>query len=157
MVGAETNGFLDSRHHKFCRRMSSLDLPEGLAERIIQCNSSYTVRFGVRLRGRMYNFIRARSIANTEPVKSGICYASNADAEDVEAPATPDDLEMLAGRRAVRPLQGALKIDPSEWTPQELERIIRRFTQELNKLGLIGPGVTFRPPTPGQASGKWPG
>ncbi|RVM77950.1 hypothetical protein CN122_34075, partial [Sinorhizobium meliloti] len=62
MVGAETNGFLDSRHHKFCRRMSSLDLPEGLAERIIQCNSSYTVRFGVRLRGRMYNFIRARSI-----------------------------------------------------------------------------------------------
>ncbi|WP_352849687.1 hypothetical protein [Mesorhizobium sp. M0199] len=37
--------------------MKFLDLPERLAERIIQCNSTYTVRFGVRLRGRMYSFI----------------------------------------------------------------------------------------------------
>jgi len=40
-----------------------------------------------------------------------------------------------------------MKIDPREWTPQELERITRRFTQELNKCGLIGPGVNV--PAPG--------
>ncbi|MER8440153.1 hypothetical protein NKH36_30885 [Mesorhizobium sp. M1312] len=43
--------------------MSFLDLPKGLAERIIQCNSAYTVRFGVRLRGRMYSFVGYRRLA----------------------------------------------------------------------------------------------
>ncbi|TIX52495.1 MAG: glutamate dehydrogenase, partial [Mesorhizobium sp.] len=57
--------------------MKFLDLPEGLAERIIQCNSTYTVRFGVRLRGRMYSFIGWRSVhsEHCEPVKGGIRYA----------------------------------------------------------------------------------
>lgn len=87
MVGAETNGFLDSRHHKFCRRMSSLDLPEGLAERIIQCNSTYAVRFGVRLHGPMFSFIGSRWVQNEhcQPVKEGIRSASSEDAEEVEA------------------------------------------------------------------------
>ncbi|RUW98174.1 Glu/Leu/Phe/Val dehydrogenase, partial [Mesorhizobium sp. M2A.F.Ca.ET.037.01.1.1] len=42
--------------------------------------------------------------------------------------------------------KGALRIDPREWTPQELERITRRFTQELAKRGLIGPGVNVPAP-----------
>ncbi|ANP90083.1 hypothetical protein BA011_39800 (plasmid) [Rhizobium leguminosarum] len=42
--------------------------------------------------------------------------------------------------------KGALKIDPSEWSPQELERITRRFTQELNKRGLICFGVNVPAP-----------
>lgn len=53
--------------------------------------------------------------------------------------------------------KGALKIDPREWTPQELERITRRFTQELNKRGLIGPASTSRRPTSARASVRWPG
>ncbi|MER8798076.1 hypothetical protein NKH75_28445 [Mesorhizobium sp. M0984] len=50
-------GFLESVDQNFRHAMMFLDLPDGLAERIIQCNSTYAVRFGVRLRGRMYSFI----------------------------------------------------------------------------------------------------
>ncbi len=48
--------------------------------------------------------------------------------------------------------KGALKIDPREWTPQELERITRRFTQELNKRGLIGLGANV--PVPDAGTGE---
>ncbi|RWE21554.1 MAG: Glu/Leu/Phe/Val dehydrogenase [Mesorhizobium sp.] len=128
--------------------MSFLDLPDGLAERIIQCNSTYTVRFGVRLRGRMYSFVGWRSVhsEHCEPVKGGIRYAPNADAEEVEALAALMTLKCSLVDVPFGGSKGALKIDPREWSPQELERITRRFTQELNKRGLIGPGVNVPAP-----------
>ncbi|MUZ74733.1 glutamate dehydrogenase [Agrobacterium vitis] len=128
--------------------MSFLDLPEGLSERIMQCNSTYTVRFGVRLRGRMFSFIGWRSVhsEHCEPVKGGIRYAINADAEEVEALAALMTLKCSLVDVPFGGSKGALKIDPREWTPQELERITRRFTQELNKRGLIGPGVNVPAP-----------
>lgn len=50
-------------------------------------SAEYRLRFGVRLRGRMYSFIGWRSVhsEHCEPVKGGIRYASNADSEEVEA------------------------------------------------------------------------
>lgn len=70
---ASTTSFLQSVDQNFRHPMKFLDLPEGLTERIIQCNSTYTVRFGVRLRGRMYSFIGWRSVhsEHCEPVKGG--------------------------------------------------------------------------------------
>ncbi|WP_246763641.1 Glu/Leu/Phe/Val dehydrogenase [Rhizobium sp. 007] len=128
--------------------MTFLDLPEGLTERIIQCNSTYTVRFGVRLRGRMYSFIGWRSVhsEHCEPVKGGIRFAPNADAEEVEALAALMTLKCSLVNVPFGGSKGALKIDPREWTTQELERITRRFTQELYKRGLIGPGVNVPAP-----------
>jgi len=140
-------GFLDSVDQNFRHEMTFLDLPEGLSERIMQCNSTYTVRFGVRLRGRMYSFVGWRSVhSDCEPVKGGIRYASNADAEEVEALAALMTLKCSLVDVPFGGSKGALKIDPREWTPQELERITRRFTQELNKRGLIGPGVNVPAP-----------
>ncbi|WP_234710722.1 Glu/Leu/Phe/Val dehydrogenase dimerization domain-containing protein [Sinorhizobium arboris] len=130
--------------------MAFLDLPGGLAETNIQCNSTYTVRFGVRLRGRMYSFIGWRSVhsEHREPVKGGIRYALNADAEEVEALAALMTLKCSQVDDPFDGSKGALKIDPREWSPQELERTTRRFTQELNKRGLIGPGVNMPAPVP---------
>ncbi|TIS94848.1 MAG: Glu/Leu/Phe/Val dehydrogenase, partial [Mesorhizobium sp.] len=131
--------------------MAFLDLQEGLAERIVQCNSTYTVRFGVRLRGRMYSFVGWRSVhsEHCEPVKGGIRYAPDSDAEEVEALAALMTLKCALVDVPFGGSKGALKIDPREWTPQELERITRRFTQELTKRGLIGPGLNVPAPDVG--------
>ncbi|WP_354098394.1 Glu/Leu/Phe/Val dehydrogenase [Bradyrhizobium sp. S3.2.12] len=148
---AHSTGFLESVDQNFRHSISFLDLPEGLAERIIQCNSTYTVRFGVRLRGRMYSFIGWRSVhsEHSEPVKGGIRYAPNADAEEVEALAALMTLKCSLVDVPFGGSKGALKIDPREWNPQELERITRRFVQELNKRNLIGPGVNVPAPDVG--------
>lgn len=150
-VSNSASSFLNSVDRNLRHAMSFLDLPEGLAERIIQCNSTYTVRFGVRLRGRMYSFVGWRSVhsEHNEPVKGGIRFAPDADAEEVEALAALMTLKCALVDVPFGGSKGALRIDPREWAPQELERITRRFTQELTKRGLIGPGLNVPAPDVG--------
>jgi glutamate dehydrogenase (NAD(P)+) len=46
----------------FNRAAALLDLPPGLEEKIRVCNATYTVRFGVRLRGEIRTFTGYRSV-----------------------------------------------------------------------------------------------
>ena len=143
--------FLNSVDRYFRQAMSFMSMKEGLAERIIQCNSTYTVRFGVRLRGQVYSFTGWRSVhsEHREPVKGGIRYSPNSDQQEVEALAALMTLKCALTDLPFGGSKGALKIDPKEWEPHELERITRRFTQELNKRGLIGPGLNVPAPDMG--------
>ncbi|MFK8034426.1 MAG: Glu/Leu/Phe/Val dehydrogenase [Hyphomicrobiales bacterium] len=146
--------FLQSVEAYIDKALEELDLPEGLGERISQCNSTYSVRFGVRLRGRMYSFEGWRSChsEHCEPVKGGIRYSSQADANEVEALAALMSLKCALVDIPFGGSKGALKINPQDWQPHELERITRRFTQELVKRDLIGPGVNV--PAPDMGTGE---
>lgn len=68
-------------------QLTQLSQPDALAERIRACNSSYTVRFGGRLRGRMNSFTGSRSVhsEHVEPAKGGIRYDINSNEQEVEA------------------------------------------------------------------------
>jgi len=146
--------FLDSVETYIANAMSQMDLPEGLSERITQCNSTYTVRFGVRLRGRTYSFTGWRCVhsEHCEPVKGGIRYAPDAHTEEVEALAALMTLKCSLVDVPFGGSKGALKINPAEWEPHELEKITRRFTQELVKRGLIGSGQNV--PAPDMGTGE---
>ena len=98
----------------------------------MQANSTYLVRFGVRLRNKVYTFQGYRSVHSDhfEPVKGGIRYDLDVNQEEVEALA-------------------ALMIDPKEWSAEELEKITRRFTQELAKRDLIHPSQNVPAPDVG--------
>ncbi|TPK85500.1 MULTISPECIES: Glu/Leu/Phe/Val dehydrogenase [unclassified Mesorhizobium] len=134
--------------------MTHLSLTEGLAERIKACNSTYTVRFGVRLRGRMFSFTGWRSVhsEHIEPAKGGIRYSILSDQEEVEALAALMSLKCAVVDVPFGGSKGALKIDPTEWDANELERITRRFTQELAKRNLICPGRNV--PAPDMGTGE---
>lgn len=140
--------FLDSVETYMASAMSHLDLPDGLSEHITQCNATYTVRFGVRLRGRMYSFIGWRCVhsEHCEPVKGGIRYTLAAHAEEVEALAALMTLKCALVDVPFGGSKGALKINPAQWQPHEIEKITRRFTQELAKRNLIGSGQNVAAP-----------
>lgn len=146
--------FLASIENHFETALTHLKLPDGLNERIMQCNSTYTVRFGVRLRDRMYSFVGWRSVhsEHCEPVKGGIRYSINADASEVEALAALMTLKCALVDVPFGGSKGALCVDPSKWTERELEKITRRFTQELAKRNLIGPGSNV--PAPDMGTGE---
>lgn len=146
--------FLESVEANIDNAMSHLDLSEGIAERIKACNSTYTVRFGVRLRGRMYSFTGWRSVhsEHVEPAKGGIRYSPFSDQEEVEALAALMSLKCAVVDVPFGGSKGALKIDPSQWDAHELERITRRFTQELAKRNLICPGRNV--PAPDMGTGE---
>ncbi|WP_349295029.1 Glu/Leu/Phe/Val dehydrogenase (plasmid) [Thioclava sp. 'Guangxiensis'] len=131
-----------------------LDLTDGLAERITQCNSTYAVRFGVKLRGRIYSFEGWRSVhsEHIEPAKGGIRYAPDATMDEVEALAALMSLKCALVNVPFGGSKGALRINPSDWTEDELERITRRFTQELARRDLIHPGRNV--PAPDMGTGE---
>ncbi len=70
----------------FNRAAALMDLSPGLEEKIRVCNATYTVRFGVRLRGRIHTFTGYRSVhsEHLEPVKGGIRYAMSVNQDEVE-------------------------------------------------------------------------
>ena len=146
--------FLQSVEANFDQAASLLGISAGLAKKIKIANSTYVVRFGVRLRGGVQTFTGYRSVHSEhfEPVKGGIRYAPHADQDEVEALAALMTYKCALMEIPFGGAKGALAIDPKAWEPQELERITRRFTQELAKRGLISPSQNV--PAPDMGTGE---
>ena len=151
-MGSES--FLQSVEANFDQAASLLGIAAGLAKKIKIANSTYVVRFGVRLRGGVQTFTGYRSVHSEhfEPVKGGIRYAPHADQDEVEALAALMTYKCALMEIPFGGAKGALAIDPKAWEPQELERITRRFTQELAKRGLISPSQNV--PAPDMGTGE---
>ena len=149
-----SSSFLQSVDKIFDNAAELLDLPEGMANQIKSANATYTVRFGVRLRGRLFTFTGYRSVHSDhrEPVKGGLRFASYADQDEVEALAALMTYKCALMEIPFGGSKGALVIEPRDWENTELERITRRFTQELAKRDLINPSQNV--PAPDMGSGE---
>lgn len=146
-----TASFRDSVDSMFQNAARILDLPPGLEEKIRVCNSTYVVRFGVRLRGEIHTFTGYRSVhsEHQEPVKGGIRYALDVNQDEVEALAALMTYKCALVQLPFGGSKGGLCIDPRAWSEEELERITRRFTYELAKRGLISPSQNVPAPDMG--------
>ena len=137
---------------KFLNIKKSEDgLTEDLAEQIMQANSTYLVRFGVRLRNKVFTFQGYRSVHSDhfEPVKGGIRYDLDVNQEEVEALAALMTYKCSLVEVPFGGSKGGLIIDPKAWSAEELEKITRRFTQELAKRDLIHPSQNVPAPDVG--------
>ncbi len=147
-------GFRESVDLMFNRAVALMDLPDGLEEKIRVCNATYTVRFGVRLRGAIHTFTGYRSVhsEHMEPVKGGIRYALSVNQNEVEALAALMTYKCALVETPFGGSKGGLCIDPRAWNEEELERITRRFTYELAKRDLIHPSQNV--PAPDMGTGE---
>lgn len=146
--------FLSSVEKMFDQAADLVGLSDDLRHKIKVANSTYTVRFGVRLRKKLYTFTGYRSVhsEHREPVKGGIRYSPHADQQEVEALAALMTYKCALVESPFGGSKGALVVDPSEWEEHELERITRRFTQELAKRSLISPAQNV--PAPDMGTGE---
>ncbi|MEL6598493.1 MAG: Glu/Leu/Phe/Val dehydrogenase [Pseudomonadota bacterium] len=138
----------------FNRAVALMDLPPGLVEKIRVCNSTYTVRFGVRLRGDIHTFVGYRSVhsEHMEPVKGGIRYAMGVNQDEVEALAALMTYKCALVETPFGGSKGGLCIDPRAWEEDEIEKITRRFAYELCKRDLINPSQNV--PAPDMGTGE---
>ncbi|WBU64547.1 Glu/Leu/Phe/Val family dehydrogenase [Paracoccus aerodenitrificans] len=146
--------FRDSVDRMFLHAASLSKLPPGLIEKIRVCNSTYTVRFGVRLRGAIHTFTGYRSVhsEHMEPVKGGIRYAMSVNQDEVEALAALMTYKCALVEVPFGGSKGGLRINPRDWDEDELERITRRFTYELSRRSLISPSQNV--PAPDMGTGE---
>ena len=114
-------------------------------------NSTYVVRFGVRLRGTIHTFTGYRSVHSDhiEPVKGGIRYDLAVNQDEVDALAALMTYKCSLVEVPFGGSKGGLIINIREWTEEELEKITRRFTDELSKRDLIHPSQNVPAPDVG--------
>ena len=138
----------------FNRAVALMDLPPGLEEKIRVCNATYTVRFGVRLRGKIHTFTGYRAVhsEHMEPVKGGIRFASAVDQDEVEALAALMTYKCALVETPFGGSKGGLCINPLDYEEHELELITRRFAYELIKRDLINPSQNV--PAPDMGTGE---
>lgn len=153
-MSQNSESFLSSVERTFDQAAELVGITPGLRHKIKVANSTYTVRFGVRLRDRLFTFTGYRSVhsEHMEPVKGGIRYSPHADQDEVEALAALMSYKCALVEAPFGGSKGALVIDPNEWEPFELERITRRFTQELSKRSLISQAQNV--PAPDMGTGE---
>ncbi len=143
--------FLSSVNQMFDKSAKLLNLSEDLATKIKLANSTYTVNFGVKLRNKLHTFTGFRCVhsEHNEPVKGGIRYSLNSTQAEVEALAALMSYKCSLMDLPFGGSKGALIIDPNTWKKDELEKITRRFTNELAKRDLIHPSQNVPGPDMG--------
>jgi glutamate dehydrogenase (NAD(P)+) len=146
--------FRESVDMMFNRAVALMDLPPGLEEKIRVCNATYTVRFGVRLRGQIQTFTGYRSVhsEHMEPVKGGIRFSLGVNQDEVEALAALMTYKCSLVEAPFGGSKGGLCIDPRLYDEHELELITRRFAYELIKRDLINPSQNV--PAPDMGTGE---
>ncbi|MFV2003184.1 MAG: Glu/Leu/Phe/Val dehydrogenase, partial [Paracoccaceae bacterium] len=154
MAQQKEPSFRESVDLMFNRAVALLDLPPGLEEKIRVCNATYTVRFGVRLRGQIQTFTGYRSVhsEHMEPAKGGIRFSLGVTQNEVEALAALMTYKCALVEAPFGGSKGGLRIDPREYEEHELELITRRFAYELAKRDLIHPSQNV--PAPDMGTGE---
>lgn len=146
--------FRESVDLMFNRAVALMDLAPGLEDKIRVCNSTYTVRFGVKMRGSIHTFTGYRSVhsEHMEPCKGGIRYSLSVTQDEAEALAALMTYKCALVETPFGGSKGGLRIDPREYDADEMERITRRFAFELAKRDLIHPSQNV--PAPDMGTGE---
>jgi glutamate dehydrogenase (NAD(P)+) len=153
-MGGDMTGLLENVSSYFDEAAKLTNHPEGLLAQIKACNSVYAIQFPFRTE-RGYEVIkawRAQHSHHKVPVKGGIRFAENANEDEVVALAALMTYKCAVMDVPFGGAKGAIKINPQKYTPEELERITRRYTAELIKKNFIGPGLDV--PAPDYGTGQ---
>ena len=159
---ADTNGtliFFDNVNRSFDKAARFTQHPKGLLKQIRACNSVYAFQFPMRTQHGLEVIAgwRVQHSHHKVPCKGGIRYATEVSESEIKALAALMTYKCAIVDVPFSGAKGGVRIDPSRYSRDELERITRRYTAELIKKNFIGPGVDCPRLTTGPVGGRWPG
>jgi glutamate dehydrogenase (NAD(P)+) len=127
----------------------------GLLEQIKVCNSVYAFAFPVRHGDGLIEVVhawRAEHSHHKLPTKGGIRYSPQVDESEVKALAALMTYKCALVDVPFGGAKGAVQIEPARYSVEQLERITRRYTHELDRKQFIGPGIDV--PAPDYGTGE---
>ncbi len=137
----------------FDKAASFTNFEPGLLKQIKVCNSVYKFYFPMEVDNKIQVIegIRVQHSQHKTPTKGGIRYSEFVDEDEVKALATLMTFKCAVVDIPFGGAKGGIKINPSQFTVPQLERMTRRYTTELIKKNMIGPSVDV--PAPDYGSG----
>ncbi len=146
--------FYHSVERNFDKAAILTDHPKGLLDQIKSPNAIYQMRFPVKI-GNAYQVIEAYRVQHSHhrmPTKGGIRYSHLVNQNEVIALASLMTFKCALVDVPFGGAKGGVKISPRKYTPEQLEKITRRYTVELVRKNFIGPGTDVPAPDYGTGS-----
>ncbi|MCX6352693.1 MAG: Glu/Leu/Phe/Val dehydrogenase [Bacteroidetes bacterium] len=140
--------FLADVHYYFDKAARLTKYEPGLLSQIRNANSIYVMHFPVRIGDKIEVFegVRVQHSHHKSPAKGGIRFAESVDVQEVIALASLMTFKCAVVNVPFGGAKGGVKINPKNYSVDVLERVTRRYTTELIKKNLIGPGIDVPAP-----------
>jgi glutamate dehydrogenase (NAD(P)+) len=129
-----------------------LKTPPALLSQIKACNNVYYFQFPVRFGGDHYEIFegwRAEHSQHMKPCKGGTRYSEMVSADEIMALAALMTYKCAIVDVPFGGSKGGVKFNPKKYSPEQIEKITRRFTAELIRKEYIGPGENVPGPDVG--------
>jgi glutamate dehydrogenase (NAD(P)+) len=144
--------FLEQVNQAFDRAAAFTQHDATLLANIKACKNLFYTSFPVKRddgRIEVMHAWRAEHSHHKLPCKGGIRYALDVDADEVQALAALMTYKCALVDVPFGGAKGAIRLNPKSYTPDELERITRRYVFELVRKNFIGPGLDVPAPDVG--------
>ena len=128
-----------------------LKIHPSLLAQIKACNNVYYFQFPVRFDDHyeIFEGWRAEHSQHKKPVKGGTRYSELVSEDEIMALAALMTYKCALVDVPFGGSKGGVKFNPKKYTPEQIERITRRFTAELIRKEFIGPGENVPGPDVG--------
>ena len=139
---------------QFDKAAQHVKLPSGLLDQIKACNNVFHMQFPVKIDDKyvIFQAWRAEHSHHRKPLKGGIRYSRMVDQHEIMALAALMTYKCAIGNVPFGGSKGGIKLRPRDYTPEQLEKITRRYTAELIAKNFIGPGINV--PAPDYGTGE---
>lgn len=151
---AEDLNLWNTVSRQFDQAAAHVKLQKGLLEQIKACNNVYHVKFPVKFGNRIELFQgwRAEHSHHRKPLKGGIRYSRMVNQDEIMALAALMTYKCAIVNVPFGGSKGGVQLRARNYTPDQLEKVTRRFTAELIKRNFIGPGINV--PAPDYGTGE---
>ena len=145
----ESRSFFETVEAFFDRAAAFTRHPPGLLAQIRACNGVYRCAFPLKRDDGRLEIVEAYRVEHSHhrlPCKGGIRYSEMVNEDEVMALAALMTYKCAVVDVPFGGAKGGVKIEPRKYSVDELERVTRRYTAELARRNLIGPGIDVPAP-----------